>query len=69
MAKEIHTARYQIACAAILAGKKPIIYSTGDPQYDIKYLDLMDYYGKAPDELQAEALVSCSIAAKAAMGE
>ncbi len=68
-AKEVITCRYQIACAAILAGIKPQIYGTGDENYDTKYLDLMDYYGKSPDELQAEALVSCQIAAKAAMGE
>lgn len=58
-AEEVHTARYQIACYAILAGKKPIIYKTGMPDYDEKYDDLMDYYGKTPQELRAAALLSC----------
>jgi hypothetical protein len=58
-AEEVHTARYQIACYAILAGKKPIIYTTGQTDYDEKYDDLMDYYGKTPQELRKEAMVSC----------
>jgi len=67
-AEEIHTARYQIACAAILAGKKPIIYGTGDDNYDSKYEDLMDLYGKSAKELRDGALVSCELAAEAANG-
>lgn len=62
MAEEVHCARYQVACAAILAGIKPVLYKTGDPLYDEKYDDLMDYYGKNPEQLREEALVSCQLA-------
>lgn len=62
MAEECHCARYQVACAAILAGIKPTIYGTGDPLYDEKYEDLMDYYGKARTILRLEAMVSCELA-------
>lgn len=58
-AEEVHTARYQIACYAILAGKKPIIYKTGQADYDEIYDDLMDYCGKSPQELRKEAMISC----------
>jgi hypothetical protein len=61
-AEEVHVSRYQLAVAAILAGKKPIIYRTHNPEYDEKYDDLMDYYGKTVDELRAEALQSCRVA-------
>jgi len=60
-AEEVHCARYQVACAAILAGIKPVIYGTGDPEYDEKYVDLMDYYGKSPEKLRSEAMLSCEI--------
>lgn len=61
-AEEVHTARYQIACYAILAGKKPILYKTQDQNYNEKYDDLMDYYGKSPQELRREAMISCNLA-------
>ena len=67
-ADEVHTARYQPGCAAILAGKEPIIYSTGDPKYDLKYADLMDYYGKSKEELREEAMASCRLAVKVIKG-
>lgn len=67
-ASEVHTARYQIACYAILAGKKPIIYKTHDQNYNEKYDDLMDYYGKSPQELRREAMVSCNLAWEAVNG-
>jgi len=58
-AREIHTARYQIACGAILAGKKPIIYATKDNFYNEKYEDLMDYFGMSQDELRKLSMISC----------
>jgi hypothetical protein len=58
-AEEVHTARYQIACYAIMSGKKPVIYNTGRTDYDEKYDDLMDNYGKSWFQLRAEAMVSC----------
>ena len=61
-AEEVHCARYQVACAAILAGIKPTIYGTGNPLYDEKYEDLMDYYGKDAKTLRSEAMLSCEIA-------
>lgn len=65
-AEEIHVARYQLAVAAILAGKRPRIYKTGNPDYDEKYLDLMDYYGQTAVQLREAALISCRLAWEAA---
>jgi len=62
---EVHTARYQIACAAILAGIKPVLYTTGDEEYNQKYLDLMDFYGMTKKQLKEDALISCQAAVEA----
>jgi len=67
-AEEIHVSRYQLAVAAILAGKRPRIYKTGNLEYDEKYDDLMDYYGQTPQELRATALISCKLAWGAVSG-
>jgi len=62
---EVHTARYQIACAAILAGIKPALYTTGDEKYNEKYLDLMDFHGNTAKELREAAMISCEAAVNA----
>jgi len=62
---EVHTARYQIACAAILAGIKPVLYTTGDEEYNQKYLDLMDFYGSTKKQLKEDAMISCRAAVEA----
>lgn len=64
-AKEVHTARYQAGCAAILAGKKPRLYLTGKGGYDRKYADLKDFYGMPRQKLIASAMLSCKVAYEA----
>jgi hypothetical protein len=65
--KEVHTARYQIACAAILAGIKPTLYiKKDDAAYNLKYLDLMDYWGLSAKDLQTQAMTGCIAAYKGA---
>jgi len=63
--EQVHTARYQIACAAISAGIKPVLYTTDDNIYNEKYLDLMDFYGKTKEELRQAAMISCYAAVDA----
>lgn len=65
--KEVHTARYQAGCAAILSGKKPIFYRKGDPRYDRKYDDLLDLYGMSKEQLKESAMKSCEMAVEVAM--
>ena len=62
---EVHTARYQIACAAISAGIKPVLYTTGDKKYNEKYSDLMDFYGNTKKQLREAAMISCQAAVNA----
>jgi len=64
--EEVHTARYQIACAAILSGKRPVIYMTGDDKYDQKYIDLMEYFGLDRSGLRRLAMQSCEVAVEVA---
>ena len=66
--KEVHTARYHAACAAILSGKKPKLYTTKDNAYNRKYDDLMDFMGMSRAELRQSAMVSCQIAVDTANG-
>jgi len=65
--KEVHTARYQAGCAAILSGKKPIFYRKGDQGYDRKYDDLLDLYGMSKEQLKESAMKSCEIAVEVAI--
>ena len=66
--KEVHTARYHAACATILSGKKPKLYTTKDKLYNRKYDDLMDFMGMNRAELRQSAMISCQIAVDAANG-
>ena len=59
--KEVHTARYQAGCAAILAGIKPNLRITSD-----KYEDLISFYGLLKEELIKSAMQSCEIAVRIA---
>jgi len=59
---EVHTARYQMACAAILAGKSVTIYDTGNIEYDKKYQDLLDCNGMSAEALRGAAMLSCQVA-------
>jgi len=60
--REVHTARYQAACAAIKAGIKPQLFISYRPKYD----DLMDFYGLTPRLLEKSAMISCRAAVEAA---
>lgn len=66
---EIHSARYQCVCAAILAGKPFTVYDTEDLEYNEKYLDLMDFTPMNREALRESAMISCHIAVAAARGE
>jgi hypothetical protein len=64
-AEEVHTCRYQMACAAIKYMTPLTIYHTGDGGYDEKYEDLLDLMGKSRDKLIDFAMASCRIAVEA----
>lgn len=72
---EVHSARYQIGCAAILSSKKPCMYmkSQNDNyemiEYNQKYFDLLDYYGTPREKLVEYAMRSCYAAVEAAQSK
>jgi len=57
---EVHTSRYQCACAAMLGGTNPVFYTKGIKKYDTKYLDLLDmFYNMNLTVLKKTAMRSC----------
>ncbi len=56
--EEVHTARYQAACATILAGKDPQLYV----EMSDKYKDLLDLKGTPKNELINQTMKACNYA-------
>ena len=67
--KEVHTARYHGAVAAIQAGFKKEQIKVFVSSERWKYADLLDLCGQTKDELAEQAMVACEIAVEAALGE
>jgi hypothetical protein len=68
-ADEIHSARYQCICAAILGKKTFHIYDTDNLEYNEKYKDLLDFSTLNRNELRESAMTSCRVAVALAKGE
>jgi len=58
-AGEVYTSRYQIAVAAVLSGKKPLIFQTPNVEYNDKYDDLMYWHGKNPYSICRDVVSAC----------